>query len=453
MTGLKPVSAGPNVLTALDAAARIKDGSLTSEQLVAACIDQIEETDPDVLAWKWRDSEASLEEARELDRLRRFGKPLGALHGVPVGVKDIIDTEGVPTERGTPLFAGRIPSRNAFLVDRLRDAGTVMLGKTVTTELAFMNPAETRNPHDASRSPGGSSSGSAASVAHFQVPAAIGSQTNGSVIRPASFCGVFGFKPTRGTISTKGVLETCPNLDQVGVFGRTLEDVAALADAISGYDSRDIKSHPRPKPRILDGCRSEVPVEPVFAWFEPGYFGRLADDVRQGLEDVLALLGKQVERIPVPDGFDDLVEVHRRIMEFELFTSLGTSVFDNRGIISSAMLQAVDRGSKVTENEYRDALAAKARAEQYFNLFFRDYDAIIAPSAAGEAPPAEQGTGDPVFCTVWTLCGLPALNVPILSGAAGLPVGLQLIAGRDEDDRLLRTARWLIAALFEDEGS
>ena len=368
-------------------------------------------------------------------------------------MKDIIDTKGVPTECGTPMFAGRTPSSNAFLVDRLRDAGTVMLGKTVTTELAFMNPAETRNPHNVSRSPGGSSSGSAASVAHFQVSAAIGSQTNGSVIRPASFCGVFGLKPTRGTISTKGVLETCPNLDQVGVFGRTLEDVAALADAISGYDCRDIKSHARPKPRMLDGCRSEVPVEPVFAWFEPGYFDRLADDARQGLEDVLALLGKQVERIPVPDGFDDLVEVHRRIMEFELFTGLGPNIFENRGIISSAMLQAIDRGGKITDTEYRDALAAKARAEQYFELFFRDYDAIIAPSAAGEAPPVEQGTGDPVFCTVWTLCGLPALNVPILSGAAGLPVGLQLIAGRDEDDRLLRTARWLIATLFEDEES
>ncbi len=434
--------------SAVDAAERIRSGKLTSEELVSACIDRIAETDDVLGAWEWLDRELALSQAQALDRARKFGKPLGALHGIPVGLKDIIDTKGIPTERGTPVFAGRRPRRNAFVVDRLRDAGMVILGKTVTTELAFMNPSRTTNPHNAARTPGGSSSGSAASVAQFQVPLAIGSQTNGSVVRPASFCGVFGFKPTRGAVSTNGVLETCPNLDQLGVFGRSLEDIAALADAISGHDSRDIKSHPRPKPGILDGCRQEVPIEPAFAWFEPGYFDRLADDARQGLEDVVELLGKQVERIAVPEGFDTLVEVHGKIQEFELGKSLGSKVMENRELVSDALREAIERGSRIEEAEYRRALETKARAEQYFETFFWDYDAIIAPSAQGEAPAIESGTGDPVFCTVWTLCGLPALNLPMLSGESGLPVGVQLIAGVEQDDRLFRTAQWLLYEIF-----
>ena len=313
-----------------------------------------------------------------------------------------------------------------------------------------MNPARTANPHDATRTPGGSSSGSAASVAHFQAPLAIGSQTNGSVIRPASFCGVFGFKPTRGAVSTSGVLETCPHLDQMGVFSRTLEDAAALADAISGHDSRDIKSHPRPKPGILEGCRQDVPVEPAFAWFEPSYFERLSDDAREGMEEVLDLLGKQVERIPVPEGFELLVEAHRKIQEFELNRCLGGRIREHGDLASGALREAIERGGRIEETDYRQALALKDRAERFFDTFFWDFDAIVAPSSQGEAPPIESGTGDPVFCTVWTLCGLPALSIPVLSGGSDLPVGVQLIAQAEQDDRLFRTARWLLYAIGND---
>ncbi len=443
------MTAKPSEMTALQASELIKSGRLTSKSLVESCLERIDETDATLKAWQWLDREKALKQAAELDSIRKFGRTMGALHGIPVGLKDIIDTAGIPTERGSGLFAGRRPRRNAFLVDRLRDAGIVVLGKTVTTELAFMNPARTTNPNDHTKTPGGSSSGSAAAVADSQVPLAIGSQTNGSVIRPAAFCGTVGFKPTRGTISTVGVLETCPNLDQMGVFGRTLEDVAALTDAISGYDSRDRKSYPHPKPRLLEGSRKEVPVEPVFAWFEPRYFDRLADDARQGFEDVIALLGGRVDRIPVPPGFDDMVEIHRRIMEFELNRGLGAKIRQSPDLVSEAMRSAVDRGRSVTETEYRQALDAKARAERYFDAFFVDYDAVLAPSSQGEAPPIEQGgTGDPVFCTVWTLCGLPALSLPVLTGNSGMPVGLQLIARREQDDRLFRTARWLMYELF-----
>ncbi len=436
-----------NELSALELAGSIRDGRVTSRSVVESCIERITSTDGTLRAWQWLDPDHALDQADRLDRSRKFGKPLGALHGVPVGIKDIIDVGSVPTRHGSPLFAGRKARRNAFVVDRLSDAGAVILGKTVTTELAFMNPAETTNPHDATKSPGGSSSGSAASVAHCQAPLAVGSQTNGSVIRPASFCGVFGFKPTRGVISTDGVLETCPNLDQLGVFGRTLEDVAALADAISGHDSRDRKSWPGPRPRMRDGCRQEVPVEPDFAWFEPAYFDRLSEDSRQGFEDVVELLGGQVDRIAVPDGFDSLVETHRIIMDYEFNRGLGPRICRNPELVSAEVLGVVERAASITEADYRRALAMKSSAEHYFELFFRDYDAIIAPSAPGEAPARESGTGDPVFCTVWTLCGLPAVTLPVLTGNADLPIGLQLIAGREEDDRLLRTARWLIDEL------
>ncbi len=436
-----------NELSALELAEFIREGRATSRVVVESCLERIAATDESLQAWQWLDADAALAQADELDRIRRFGKPLGVLHGVPVGIKDIIDVKSMPTSHGSPLFPGRKARRNAFVVDRLHDAGAVILGKTVTTELAFMNPARTGNPHDLSKSPGGSSAGSAAAVAHCQVPLAIGSQTNGSVIRPASFCGVFGFKPTRGVMSTDGVLETCPNLDQLGVFGRSLEDVAALADAIGGHDSRDRKSTPWPRPRMLDGCRQEVPVEPAFAWFEPEYFDRLADDARQGFEEVIELLGDQVERIPVPEGFDALVGTHGIIMDYEFNGCLGPRICRNPDLVSDKVLGVVERAASISEAEYGHALDWKAAAEEYVEMFFRDFDAIIAPAAPGEAPSKESGTGDPIFCTAWTLCGLPTLTLPVLTGNSNLPIGLQLIGGRDEDARLMRTARWLINEL------
>ena len=434
-------------LSALEAAERIRSGSLKSESLVKDCIDRIKDTDDRLKAWVWFDPDDAIRQARELDRLRWHGRSTGALHGVPVGIKDIIDTKGIPTERGTAACSGRIPRRDAFVIDRLRDAGAVILGKTVTTELAFMHPAETVNPHNNARTPGGSSSGSAAGVAAAHMPLAIGSQTNGSVIRPASFCGVFGFKPSRGAVSRAGMLRTCESLDQLGVFARTLEDAAALADAIAGRDSHDPGTHLRPRPRCLEGCRSEAPIEPCLAWIDAPYHSRLSDDTRQGLDDVVALLGRRVERIPAPFGFGDLLAVHRTVQDFELGRNLKRLAAERGQLLSEKIMAAIADGQRITAKRYREALQAKAAAEDYFAKFFFDYDAVIAPSALGEAPPIETGTGDPVCCTVWTLCGLAALSMPALTGAAGLPVGVQLIGGPDEDDRLLRTANWILRTL------
>lgn len=437
----------PNTLTAVEAARRIREGRLSSVDLVKACLARIAETDAALKAWVHLAPEQALAEAAELDRIRRAGLPLGPLHGVPVGLKDIIDTRDFPTERGSAIFIGRRPDRDASLVERLREAGAVILGKTATTELAFVHAAETRNPHNADHSPGGSSAGSAAAVAACHVPLAIGTQTNGSVIRPASFCGTVGFKPTRGVISRRGVLQTSMTLDQVGVFARDIEDAALLVDAIGAYDPADHLSYPRPRPQMLAGAQAAPPVEPALVWLDLPYHDRLSADARAGFDEVLAALGPRVERLPASDRLAGLVEAQRLIHEYEICQHLGPEFDAHWDRISATLKPIVERGRKIGAPEYCSALAAMDSAAGFFDRFFNDYDAVIAPAAAGEAPKFGTGTGDPIFCTIWTLCGLPCITLPLLVGAGGLPIGVQLIGAAEKDDRLLRTARWLAGHL------
>jgi len=440
----------PNTLSACEAARKIKDGTLSSTALVKACLARIEATDAQLCAWAHLDAAHALKQAEDLDRIRQSGRPMGALHGVPVGIKDIIDTCDFATERGTPIYAGRKPDTDAALVQRLREAGAVILGKTVTTEFAFMHAAKTRNPHDQTRTPGGSSSGSATAVAAFHVPLAVGTQTNGSVIRPASFCGTYGFKPTRGVVSRSGVLRTSESLDQVGVFGRSLDDLALLSDVIGGYDAADTLSYARPRPKMLDGARAEVPVAPELIWFDLPFNDRLAEDTRDGLDEVVNALGARVERAPVSENMIGLVEVHTVIQEYELRQNLENEIGAHWDQLSGTLQAVLERAAKISQSQYAESIEIMASAAEFFDLFFRDYDAIIAPSAAGEAPLFADGTGDPVFCTIWTLCGLPTLNLPLLVGANGLPVGVQLIGAAEQDDRLLRTASWLLKQVQAD---
>lgn len=433
----------PNVLPALDAVRQIRDGRLTSVDLVRACLNRIQETDGQIKAWAQLDPDYALAQAAEMDNIRRAGRPLGALHGIPVGLKDIVDTRDFLTERGTPIFAGRQPAEDAAIVERLRDQGAIILGKTVTTELAFVQAAETRNPHNVAHSPGGSSSGSAAAVAAFQVPLAIGTQTNGSVIRPASFCGTYGFKPTRGMISRRGILQTSKSLDQVGVFGRTLEDVAVLSDVIKGYDPADHLSYARPRPLMLEGCRADPPVDPEFVWLELPFNNRLTPAAREGLEEIMALLGDRVEKVSVPASFDGFIEAQRVIHEYEICQHLQETFSGYWEKISPALQQIVEHGRTISAAQYEDAVQFMVSANEYFDVFFHDYDAVLTASAPGEAPEFVEGTGDPVFSTIWTLCGLPSVSLPLLVGETGLPVGVQLVARTEQDDRLLRTANWI----------
>lgn len=436
-------------LTASEALALFAVGKLTSVELVKSCLEQITATDNAIHAWIYLDPNAVIAQAAECDRIRKAGLATGPLHGIPVGLKDIIDTADMPTGRGTPIFKGRRTEQDARLVELLRGAGAVIMGKTVTTELAFVHANETRNPHNAAHTPGGSSSGSAAAVAAQHVPLAVGTQTNGSVIRPASFCGTFGFKPTRGVISRSGLLQTSDSLDQVGCFGRSLADVALLTDVIGGYDRRDSTSFARPRPHMSHGAAQDVPVPPSLVWFDLPFNDRLSDAARGGIDTVLDILGPQVTRMEPADTLSNLVAVQARIHEYEICAQQADVFDDHWDQISETLKPIVERGRQITQTEYEDALAVKTSAEAFFHDFFTEYDAIIAPSAAGEAPLFGPNTGDPIFCTLWTLAGLPCVTLPLLVGETGLPIGVQLIGPAEKDNRLLRTARWLQSQLAE----
>ena len=438
-------------LTAVQAVEAILGGRVSSIDLVQSCLDQIARTDGEIKAWQHLDADIALVQAREMDRIRKSGKAVGALHGVPVGLKDIIDTRFMPTERGSLLFEGRTPGADATIVNRLREAGAVIMGKTKTTELAFMHPTDTTNPFDPARTPGGSSSGSAAAVAAFHVPLAIGSQTGGSVIRPASYCGLSGIKPTRGVVSRNGVLQTSQTLDHLGTFARTLEDAALLCDVIGSFDPVDSASFARPRPDMAAGARAEAPVEPDIAWFDFPFNDLLNADVREGLDAVIDMLGPRVTRLPVSDTLADLVNVHLTIHEYEFCQHLAAEIKDHRDKFSDTVQPAIDRGQAITTDQYEDAMAVRASAIEFFDKHFNDFDAILAPSATGEAPLLAAGTGDPVFCRMASLAGLPSLTLPLLVGENGLPVGVQLIGGVEEDDRLMRTAAWVQRALSEEE--
>lgn len=433
----------PHELSATQAAMHIAAGRLSSVHLVRSCLDRISETDGNILAWAHLDPDAALAQADACDRHRRKGLATGPLHGIPVGLKDIIDTSDMPTARGTAIFAGRQPAEDARVVEMLREAGAVIMGKTVTTELAFVHANETRNPHNPDRSPGGSSSGSAAAVAAGHVPLAVGTQTNGSVIRPASFCGTFGFKPTRGTIPRSGVLQTSRSLDQLGTFARTLEDTALLADVLSGYDQRDSESFAHARPAMAAGARDTPPMEPDLIWFNLPFNDRLSEAAQDGLDSVIDILGDRVARMDPASQLGELVAVQARIHEYEI-AQHQAEVFDTHwDQISDTLKPVITRARQISIAEYEDALAVKASAQSFFDDFFTEYDAIIAPSAAGEAPEFGPNTGDPVFCTLWTLAGLPCVTLPLLVGETGLPIGVQLIGPLHKDDRLLRTAAWV----------
>ena len=438
--------------SALQMVQMIRDGETTSVALVTAALDRIAETDDALKAWIWLDRDGALAQAQAMDQLRQSGRALGALHGVPIGLKDIIDTADMPTECGSVALAERQPAFDAVLVSRLKAAGAIILGKTVTTPFAFMDPAATRNPHNLEYSPGGSSAGSAAAVAACHIPVAIGTQTNGSVIRPASFCGVYGFKPSAGMIPRTGVLRTSETLDQVGVFARHYEDVALVGDVISEFDPADPSSFCRPRPKLLNGVSSEPPVAPNFVWFEMPYFDKLSDDSREGMMAVLDALGGQVERLDAGGSFTGLVESQNVIQYYEIARNLVEIRENHNDTLSPQVAKLLAHGATISDQAYQEAIELRNGAISYFASFFNDFDAIITPSAPGAAPLFSAGsTGNPIFSTVWTLCGLPCLNMPVLMSENDMPIGVQLVGGPEEDDRLLRTGRWMLATLNASE--
>jgi len=413
-------------LSAAEALARLRRRTLSAEELVRACLARIEERDPEVKAWAALDPEDALAQARRIDALRE--RP--PLCGLPVGIKDLIDTQDLPTTYGSPIYAGHRPERDAACVRALREAGAVILGKTVTTEFAVFSPGPTRNPRDPSRTPGGSSSGSAAAVADFMVPVALGSQTAASVIRPGSFCGVVAMKPTFGRIPLEGVHPLAPSLDTLGVFGREVADLPPILGALGLGLPEEIP--PLEKPR-LGLCRT-------------GLWERAEPSTRAAVEQAAAALereGAQVRDIELGRSFAGLADAQIAIMGAEAVQSLPAEMSTRKADLSPRLWDFLQEGASVSAERLRDARDQAERCRGELAQLFAGFDAVLTPAAIGEAPIGLGATGDPIFSRIWTLLRVPSISVPVLEGPARMPIGLQLVARVGADERLIAAASFI----------
>ncbi|MBL4916159.1 amidase [Szabonella alba] len=431
-------------LGAVELRDRLARGALSAVELVEACLERIAELEPQVQAWAWLDGDHALAQARALDARRQSGRAIGPLHGLPVGVKDIIDTKGIPTANGFAVDAGRVPSEDAVVVARLKAAGAIIMGKTVTTEGAFLHPGKTRNPHDPAHTPGGSSAGSAAAVAALMVPLAIGTQTGGSVIRPAAYCGVVGFKPSFGLIPRTGILTQSPHLDTVGVFALTVAGAALLAEALAGHDTRDPATEPLPAPRLVTTAGARVPVAPTFAMVSLPEGGLACSETSAAMEELAASLGDQVFQTPLPNAFDEAAAIRQRIN----FAEMAKFYFhvERRGpdLLSDEMRAALEEGKSILARDYLAALDWREVLNAGLDEIFDRCDAILCPATPTAAPEGLSSTGSAVFNGLWTLCGTPAITLPLFHAESGLPMGLQMVARRGDDARLLRNANWML---------
>lgn len=383
-------------------------------------------------------------QADHLHQQRMRGEPAGPLFGVPVAVKDIIDTVDFPTAYGSPIHSGRYAVADATVVRRLRGAGAMIFGKTVTTEFATFHPGPTCNPHNPAHTPGGSSSGSAAAVAAGLVPLALGTQTNGSVLRPASFCGVYGFKPTRGVLPRTGVFEQSPALDQLGVFSRTLEDAALAVEIMSGDDGQDEASRAIAPRRLWATCMAEPPVTPKFCFVRTPWWSQIDAEAREAYEEFLSLMRGVVVTAELPPVVEQAVLWHQAVNDAELAFALQREYLHHPQQLSPALRERVAQGMQMPVNDYlvaRDRIPHVARA---FDEFFEHFDAILSPAALGAAPAGLASTGNPLMQTVWTFAGLPSVSLPLFTLSGGMPLGLQAVGALHNDGRLLRSCRWLV---------
>ncbi|MEQ1879513.1 MAG: amidase [Burkholderiales bacterium] len=421
-------------LSLREAAQLIRSGRMTSANYTHSLLERIGALEKDVQAWQWLDTARAMALAAAADTANTPLRLAHPLHGIPIGVKDNIYTAGIPTEMGCQAYVGYVPKETADVVTRLESAGAIMFGKTVSTEAAFMTPGRTRNPWNATHTPGGSSSGSAAAVAAGFVAGALGTQTNGSIIRPAAFCGIVGYKPSAELISARGIMPFSPTLDQPGVFARDVANAAFLASCLTENRSaiapevRPLRSAPR-----LAAVRS-----PVWHLAAPEQRVQFDADVRR-----LREAGASVDVLEIPGEFDGAHAVQRTIMLFEAAKVSKVVRAAYRDKFSDYLNSALDEGANMREADYREALKMRLQYQQSLAQFFdRGYSAIVTPPAPGEAPSTLSVTGDPRFCTIWTLVGVPAITIPVGKGPSGLPLGMQLVGAAEEENYLLSTAAW-----------
>ena len=424
-------------------AEKIKSGQLTSVEVCQIYIERIKKFDKDIKAWAHFDRKVLLEKAAESDEHRKAGKPTGLLHGVPIAVKDIIGTVDMPTECGTVIRKGKSYSQNAEIIDLLHSSGAIVMGKTATSELAYLSPPSTTNPHDKNRTPGGSSSGSAASVASFMAPASIGSQTGGSIIRPASYCGVVGYKPTYGLISRNGVLRTSYNLDQVGMFGRKVEDVAMLAKVLIKKDKYDPATIHYSTENIMAETKKGPIFEPKFIFYKTDYWKIIDKKSREAFEYFIKSFKKNIEIFDTPSYFKDIHKYHQIIHETDLANNFSVYYKKFKKKLSKYMQDAISNGNKYTAKEYAEAIDFMKRSYESYEEVFEDYHGVLSPSSPGVAPKGLKSTGTAEFNKVWSYLGTPCISLPLLEGENNLPLGVQLIGNKYDDHRFLGVANWL----------
>jgi Asp-tRNA(Asn)/Glu-tRNA(Gln) amidotransferase A subunit family amidase len=410
------------VISAVAVAAAVERGERTVRSVVEECLSAID-AGVDLGAWVAVDPEAVRQAADALDR----SGPPGPFRGLPWGVKDIVETADLPTQCGSALYEGRRTGRDAAVVAALRDAGGLVLGKTVTTELAGLAPVATRNPHDPSRTPGGSSSGSAAAVAAGMVPAAIGTQTAGSIVRPAAFCGIAGFKPTKGSIPTAGVSMWAWSLDTIGVLAASVADAAFAAGVLAG----------RRWSVDADGTA------PRIGLLSAPWDADVADKTLAAIREATTRLPTTVVDVVASTAVAGAREAQEVVMSYEGARALAHERRIDGGRLTPTIRRNLDVGAAITVEEYGQAMDAAAEAVAALPELFTDVDVLVTPSAPGTAPTHERGTGDPVCCRAWTLLGCPAVNVPGLSGPDGLPLGLQVVGPPGKDRRTLAAAAWI----------
>ena len=423
-------------------AAKIKDAQISSVEICERYIERINKFEKDIKAWAHFDKKVLLEKASEADDHRKSGKPLGPLHGIPVAVKDIIGTVDMPTECGTVIRKGKSYSQNAEIVDLLLNAGAIVMGKTATSELAYLGPPKTTNPHDYSRTPGGSSSGSAASVASFMAPLSIGSQTGGSIIRPASYCGVVGYKPSYGLISRNGVLKTSNTLDHIGVFGRTVEDVALLAKILIKKDKSDPATIHYSVEKILEETKKGPLFEPKFIFYKTDFWKIIDKKSRESFEYFIKSF-KNIEVFDTPSYFKDIHRYHQIIHETDLANNFSVYYKKYKSKLSKFMQSAIAKGNKYSAKEYAEAIDFKKQSYESYQEVFEDYHGVITPSSPGVAPKGLTNTGTAEFNKVWSYLGTPCISLPLLEGENKLPLGVQLVGDRYDDHRFLGVAKWL----------
>jgi Asp-tRNA(Asn)/Glu-tRNA(Gln) amidotransferase A subunit family amidase len=418
-------------LSASEAAAAIEAGTLTSEKLVRDCLDRIAEREAAVKAWAFLDPERAIAQAKAADAAKG-----GVLRGIPVGIKDIIDTHDMPTGHNSPIFEGKVPFGDAACVALCRTANAVIMGKTVTTEFANRHPGATTNPHNAAHTPGGSSSGSAAAVADGQVPLAFGTQTGGSVIRPAAYCGVIGYKPTYGDFNRVGIKMQCHSVDTLGLMARTLDDIALFRGAV-------LKLPPVPVDRKAGAPRIGFCRSPVWDKAEPDTVALL-----ERTATALSSKGASIVDVAFAPNYKNIIDDHAAITGWDSVRNYADERLRNPDKMSAEIKEGpMKRGLEVTFERYVAAQRQTVAFRAHVDSLFDKVDVLLTASAPGEAPEGIAFTGDPVFNSIWTLAHTPCVTLPAGTGAKGLPLGVQLVGLRHADDRLLSIAAWVAAHL------